>query len=338
MLKKRHCMLAVFLLTMFVFVSCTKTESSNPKNAAYVFQYAHTQSEAHPRSKSMQFFKSELENRSKGKIRVELYFSGILGKESETLDMVRTGTIQGCRGGLFERANKKFLIYTLPFLFEDAQQLESVLDSEFGRSINAGALENGFYIPACGIAGGLRNITTSSKPIQQPLDLVGLRLRTPPIDITIKTFTRLGAITHQIPYTETYLALQKKIVDGQENPLSNIVDMKFYEVQEYLSLLNWQAHPDPFYVNPEWYDSLPKDLQQIFDETAKETMRYSNTLWLDSENKFLEYLEDKLTTNTVTAQNLTLFKNAVRPIWDDYIKNGYFTEEDLKTLISLKNE
>ena len=81
----------------------------------YTFKYANTQSPNHPRSKSMELFKEQLEKASNGRIKVELYFSGVLGKEAEVLDMVVTGSVQGCRGGLFERANKMYLLYTLPF-------------------------------------------------------------------------------------------------------------------------------------------------------------------------------------------------------------------------------
>ena len=76
---------------------------------------------------------------------MEIYTSGVLGKEAEVLDMVKIGTVQGCRGGLFERANKKYLLYTLPFMFENTDQVLKLMRGEFGLKINEGALENGFY-------------------------------------------------------------------------------------------------------------------------------------------------------------------------------------------------
>ena len=101
---------------------------------------------------------------------------------------------------------------------------------------NKGALENGFYIPATGVAGGMRNLTNSVRPIKTVDDIKGLKMRTPPIDVTIRTFKAIGANPQEVPYTETYMALKTGVVDGQENPFSNIVDMKFYEAQKYLSL------------------------------------------------------------------------------------------------------
>jgi len=295
----------------------------------YVFKYANTQSETHPRSQSMVFFKNMLEKASGGQINVELYFSGVLGKEAEVLDMVKLGTVQGCRGGLFERANKKYLMYTLPFLFEDADSVVAVMRSELGKKINEGAMANGFYIPATGVAGGMRNITNSKRPIATVADLKGLKMRTPPIDVTIRTFKALGANPQQVAYTETYMALKTGVVDGQENPFSNAVDMKFYEAQKYLSVVNWQVHPDPFYVNPAWYKALPDDLKAVFDAVAEATMIYSDTIWLNSEETYLNILKDKLEVNFPAPEARPEFVEGVKSVWQYYVDEGYFSWDEI---------
>jgi C4-dicarboxylate-binding protein DctP len=305
------------------------------REEVYVFKYANTQSETHPRSVSMKKFKEDLEAASNGRIKVELYFSGVLGKEAEVLDMVKIGTVQGCRGGLFERANKKYLLYTLPFMFANAEQVTTLMRSEFGQQINAGALENGFYIPATGVAGGMRNVTNNVRPIYSADDIRGLKMRTPPIDVTIRTFQALGANPQQVPYTETYMALKSGVVDGQENPFSNTVDMKFYETQKYLSLLNWQVHPDPFYVNPAWYNGLPDDLKAVFDRVATETMVYSDETWLASENGYLDELKKHLEVNTIDAAQRETFVNNVQSVWQYYIDEGYFTQADIDAALRI---
>jgi len=304
----------------------------------YVFKYANTQSDNHPRSKSMVFFKNMLEKASNGKIKVELYFSGVLGKEAEVLDMVKLGTVQGCRGGLFERANKKYLMYTLPFLFENADKVVAVMRSDLGKKINEGAMANGFYIPATGVAGGMRNITNSKLPIATVGDLKGLKMRTPPIDVTIRTFKALGANPQQVAYTETYMALKTGVVDGQENPFSNAVDMKFYEAQKYLSVVNWQVHPDPFYVNPAWYKSLPDDLKAIFDAVSEATMIYSDTIWLNSEVGYYNILKDKLIVNHMDAKDRPGFVNGVKGVWQYYVDEGYFTWDEINEALAIANK
>ena len=305
---------------------------------AFVFKYANTQSETHPRSQSMVFFKNMLEKASGGKIKVELYFSGVLGKEAEVLDMVKLGTVQGCRGGLFERANKKYLMYTLPFLFENAEKVVAVMRSDLGKKINEGAMANGFYIPATGVAGGMRNITNSKRPIKTVEDLKGLKMRTPPIDVTIRTFKALGANPQQVAYTETYMALKTGVVDGQENPFSNAVDMKFYEAQKYLSVVNWQVHPDPFFVNLGWYKSLPDDLKAVFDAVAEATMIYSDTIWLNSEQGYYNILKDKLEVNHSEAKNRKGFVDGVKSVWQYYVDEGYFTMDEVKQALAIANK
>lgn len=323
-IRTLHSLLALILLV--VLLPASQAIGEKP----IVFKYSNSQSDTHPRSVSMYFFKDLLESASGGRLQVELYTSGVLGKEAEVLDMVKTGELQGCRGGLFERANKKYLLYTLPFMFDNTDQVLKLMRGEYGDKINQGAMENGLYIPACGVAGGFRNITNNVKPIKVPADIQGLKMRTPPIDMTIKTFKTLGANPQMVAYTETYMALKQNVVDGQENPFSNTVDMKFYEAQKYLSVVNWQIHPDPLYVNPDWYQSLPQDLKQIFDAAAKAAMIYSDTIWLNSENNYYNLLQSKLETNTLSPEVTAQFANAAKPVWQQYVDEGFFSWDDIE--------
>lgn len=324
----RKLFIGLLCLTLTVGL-CFTAGSAQAAEETFLFKYHNSQTDTHPRTLSMVFFKDLVEQASGGRIKVELYTAGVLGKEAEVLDMVKTGALQGCRGGLFERANKMFLLYTLPFFFENTDQALTLIRGEFGQKVNAGAMENGFYIPACGVAGGFRNITNNVKPITTPEDLKGLKMRTPPIDMTIKTFKTLGANPQMVAYTETYMALKSGVVDGQENPFSNTVDMKFYEAQKFLSVVNWQIHPDPFYVNPDWYNSLPDDLKNVFDASAKAALIYSDTIWLNSENRYLSFLETKLETNLLTSEDVAKFVEAAKPVWQQYVDQKFFTWDDI---------
>ncbi len=330
------------LVVLFAFCATALTTAMGAREKAagktYLFKYSNVQTENHPRSKSMVFFKRQLEKASGGRISVELHFSGSLGGEAELFDMVAADAIQGCRGGLFERANKKYLIYIMPFMFENTDQVIRLMHSEFGEKINQDALKNGFYIPACGIAGGFRNITSNVRPIAKPEDLKGLRMRTPPIEMTLRTFKALGADPQEVPFTETYMALTNGVVDAQENPFSNTVDMKFYEVQKYLSVVNWQLHPDPFCVNPAWYNALPSDLKAVFDSVAESAMIYSDTIWLNSEKDYFYVLKDRLKTNTLDAAATARFREAVKSVWQSYVDDGSITWEDLNEALRIAKD
>lgn len=129
------------------------------------------------------------------------------------------------------------------------------------------------------------------------------------------------------------MALKTGVVDGQENPPSNIVEMKFYETQKYLSIVNYQIHPDAFFVNLKWYQSLPADLKAVFDKAAKEAMEWSDTNWLASESGYLETLKKNMTVNTITPANRSKFIAKVKPVWDFYVKDGTFTDAEIQALI-----
>jgi C4-dicarboxylate-binding protein DctP len=334
---KRFLILAmvIFFLTGFFPGICPEVVIKEAQAETYLFKFAHAQPPTHPRHNSMIFFKEKLESASQGRIKVELYAGGVLGKEPELMDMVKVGTIQGTRGALFERANKKFLLYTLPFFFSDIEQTTKLIRSSFGEKLNHGATANGFYVPATGVAGGFRQFTNNVKPIVTPDDMKGLKMRTPPIDSIIRTMTALGASPQQVPYGETYMALKTKVVDGQENPCSNIAEMKFYEVQKYFTEVNYQIHPDPFYVSLAWYESLPADLKAIFADTAKAAIIHSDTIWLASEIDYFKLLSQKMQGNPISPKNHSLFVERVKPVWQHYVKEGYFSQAEIDEALAI---
>ncbi|WP_447553288.1 TRAP transporter substrate-binding protein [Vreelandella sp. EE22] len=302
--------------------------------ADYTFKYAHSQTDDAPRSESMRFFKETLEERSDGRIAVELYFNGTLGKEEDVLQQVQMGLIQGYRGGLFAQANPAYLIYAMPFLFETPEEAIEVMQSELGQAIDTEARASQLHIPVTGVAGGMRQLTNNVRAVNEVADLRGMKIRTPPLAPTLRAFETLGASPQQVPYTETYMALRTGVVDGQENPPSNIADMKFYEAQEYLTLLNWQIHPDPFFISAQWYDQLPEDLQTLVDEVARDTMAHSNELWLASEANYLETLGEHMAINELRDEARQGFVDAVMPVWDFFVERGDFSREQLDDVLT----
>jgi len=283
----------------------------------------------------MEFFKQKVEEASHGRIPVEIFGAGILGNEFALLDMVKIGTMQGMRGGLFERVNRKYLLFTLPFLLNDYEQAKRVIRSPVADKVNMEARNNGFYVPATCLVGGFRQYTNRVRPIKTPDDMRGLKMRTPAIDTILRTMSALGASPQQVPYTETYMALRTGVVDGEENPYSNIVEMKFYEVQKYLTVVNSNVNPDPFVVNLQWYEGLPDDLKKHFDSAARAAMIYSDQIWLDSEETYRQFLQKKLETNVLSEESRKLFSDRVKSVWQYYVQQGYFTAAEIDEVLSI---
>jgi tripartite ATP-independent transporter DctP family solute receptor len=307
----------------FILASCGIDEKG------VVFTYGNEQPEASLRSQSMIFFKEELEKRTQGKIRVELFFGGALGNERELMDLVATGAIQGTRGGFFADANPKFNLFTLPFLVEDWDQAIRLVNSAFTQGVNREAASRGFHVPATGISQGFRAHTNTKRPIRSPQDLRGLKMRVPSQEVYVQTARAFGANPQEIPYMEVYQALQTGVVDGQDNAPSNIWDFKVHEVSKYLTISNYATGPDPFMVNLSWYQSLPEDLKKVFDEVAREAMALSDRLNREKEGEFLAQLSKTLEVNTLSGDALDPFREAVKPVYQHFVDKGEFSFEDI---------
>lgn len=322
--RKKQFAVFVLLAVCAVSTSCTRTKNQN-----YIFTYSNEQPLSALRSESMVFFKEELEKRSNNRVTVELYFGGVLGTERELMDMVAVGALQGTRGGLFADANPKFKLLMLPFLVENWDQAIRLVNSDFMNEINAGAEVNGFYVPATGISQGFRAHTNKVRPIRHPDDLKGLKMRVPSQDVFVQTARAFGANPQEISAVETYQAIQTGVVDGQDNPPSNIWDYKFHEVCDYMTITNYATGPDPLIVNLKWYRKLPPDLRQLFDEVARETMQLSDKLNREKEQEFIDMLAEGVKINYVEGDALIPFQAAVETVYDGYIQRGEFTREEI---------
>ena len=302
----------------------------NAERSVYRFRYANAQPPRHPRSVSMEFFKQELEKRTGGRIDVQTFYSGVLGQERELMDMVALNVLQATRGGFFADATPKYALFTLPFLVENWDQALRLVNSDLAKRINLEARENGFHVPACGISQGFRAHTTSVRPIRHPDDMRGLKMRVPAQETNVITAEAFGANPQEIPFTEVYQAAKTGVIDGQDNAPSNLWDMRIHEVQKYLTITNYSTGPDPFMVNLAWYESLPADLQETFDEVAREAIAYSDQLNRDGEAEYIKKLSQVLETNYVTGSDLDPFREAALPVYDYLVNKGYFTWDEVE--------
>ena len=212
----------------------------------------------------------EVAKRTEGRFRVEIFADGVLGGERErvvgaqlgTVDMVivSTGPV-----GSFVPAT---LITDIPFLFKDYAHARAALDGPIGQEILAEFPKHGLIALAWG-ENGFRHITTSSRPVSKPEDLAGLRLRTMQNSVHMQAFATLGAKPMPMPTPNVYAALRSHIVDGEENTLPATLDLKFAEVQKYLSLTGHVYSPALTLVSPRLWRTLDETDRANFTEAAK---------------------------------------------------------------------
>ncbi|MCR4819455.1 MAG: TRAP transporter substrate-binding protein DctP, partial [Fretibacterium sp.] len=150
------------------------------------------------------------------------------------------------------------------------------------------------------------------------------------------TFIAMGATTTTVPYADLYMALKTGVADGQENPWVNVVGMKFYEVQKYFTGVNYQFHPDPFYVNAEWWNTLPAEFREIISKAAKEMGEYNDQLIdQNSEAARQTIIKSGAEVYMPTAEELKAFQDAAQPVYQQVVKEGICTQAELEEMLAI---
>jgi len=299
-----------------------------------VFKYGNAQNKSDPRSVSMEFFKTELEERTAGRIRVENYFGGILGTEREMADAVATGALQGTRGGMFEDASIRFNIVLLPFLVEDWQQAICLVRSSWMTAVAEEAKSKGLHVPAVGISQGFRAHGSNEHAITTLTDFEGLKIRVPDAqEVFHRMEDALGANPQGIAQSETYSALRTGVIEGTTSPPSDLWDRRQYEVLRWITIDHHATGPDPLMVNLDWFESLPPDLQEIFDAVARETLELSDELYSSSEEEIIARLGQEVEIIRPSADVLAELRERTRPVYDFFVDRGDFSWEDIDAAI-----
>jgi tripartite ATP-independent transporter DctP family solute receptor len=217
-------------------------------------------------------FKYEVEKQSNGRIQVELIWGGALGSPADRMKQVMMGQIQGAdtAEGPLAQAFKPVQVFSIPYLFESEFQAWRVYDGPFVKKLTE-ELRNktGLRVLHWWESGGFKQWTNSKQQVRTPGDMKGLKLRVMPSPIFQKLVSSLGASPTPISFGELYGALKTKTVDGQNNALSLVNLFKYYQVQKYVTIDNHVYAISAMLVNDKFYQSLPKDLQQVIDKAQK---------------------------------------------------------------------
>ncbi len=316
-------------LVVGILALCLGMAAIGADAADIVMKVGHSQPTITPRHQSFELFKKILEERSGGKIQVQIFPSGQLGNEPEMIEAVKLGALQACRAGCFDDVTPALNLYLMPFLFRDEKQVEAICYGPIGAKIAKEAEKNGIVIPATGNAGGFRHFSCNKRPMLTPDDMKGLKMRTPPLQSIIKAMEAMGANAVSIPYGETYMALKTGVADGQENPYTNITSMKFNEVQKYLTEVKYQFHPDPFYVSLKWWKTLPDETKKLITECAVEMMHENDKLVSEANRASAEICKKTMQISVLTPEQHQLFVEKMKPVYKIFLDKGCFTQADL---------
>ena len=278
-------------------------------------------------------FKEKVEAATNGAVVIDIYPAEQLGSGLEQLESVKSGTQDMVLDPDAYLANYDpiFNAIGLPYMFDSWDQIKAFPDSEAAKTLEAAAEAQGMVILGWA-ANGFR-VTTSKTEINTPEDLHGLKIRVGSDKLKNDMITALGASPTSLSMSDTYNGIQTGIVDGQENPTSNIIGSKFYEVQPYLAVTHHQYVSEPLVMNKAKFDSLPAEVQEALLAVGKEVCAADVEYCAGSEESDLEFIASN--DVTVTYPDLEAFKAILSPLVDTYCQeNG---EEFTKLVEQLKN-
>jgi len=298
------------LATLMLFPSLLSAQKT------YNIKMAHSGTEQSMMHLGYVFMKDYIEKHSGGAIKVRLYPGGQLGNDTEMVEMVQNGDLQliGSNNGYLSQFHPKVGVFAMPFIFKTQEVAYAVLDGPFGQMM-LDSVE-----PGCGVK-ALAYIDsfayrqyTGNKPIKTPADLKGVKIRVMPNPIHLGIWKALGANPSPVPFSELYTALQQKTVDAQENPMENIVTARLYEVQKYVVLTNHVFTSGMTLVNPDFYNSLPPELQKVVKDAAVECNKFQRE---EADKRLQSYFDTVKGAGVeivpLSPEELQVFEEAANP-------------------------
>jgi tripartite ATP-independent transporter DctP family solute receptor len=252
------------------------------------------------------------------KAKVIVYGSSQLGGDKEMIQKLKLGTLDmAVPSTVMSSEVDLFGIFEMPYIVKDRAHMARIEREIFWPKLEPEAEKKGLRVLAVW-ENGVRHITNSKHPIKVPADLQGIKLRVPEGKWRVKMFAAYGAHPSPMKFSEVFTALQTGVMDGEENPLTQIYSAKFQEVQKYLSLSGHVYTPAYLTVGMKRYDALPADVRKILEDTAKDTQAYVYQVAAKDDDELLGKLKkDGMQVNEVDKD---AFVAASKGIYDEFGK------------------
>jgi len=267
----------------------------------------------HPIQKATLAMADYVKEKSDGKLIIEVHPQGALGSGSTLVENISLGTVDMGTGGpgLLSRLEPAWGLIAGQYVFKDAESMFKVLSGPIGEEIrNRLITKRNIRVLGIGYLGA-RHLT-ANKPIYRPEDLKGLKIRIPNIPLRKASFNAWNAAPTPMAFSEVYLALKQGVVDGQENPLPQIIAAKFYEVQKYLILTGHALNPEILLISEKKFQSLPEEYRNILLEGANVFKETSFEEYNTLKYELLEKLLDE--GMIVMKPNIEAFREAVKDV------------------------
>lgn len=264
---------------------------------------------------------------------VVVFGSSQLGTDEELLQKLRLGTADlALPSSVMSSVVPEFGLFEMPYLVKDREHMKKIEEAVVWPTLAPAAEEQGYTLLAVW-ENGFRNITNNVRPINTPEDLAGVKLRTPSGEWRVKMFQAYGANPTPMAFSEVFTALQTGVVDGQENPLTQIYTGKFQEVQDYLSMTG-HVYTPAYLLAGSSFDSFPEEVQTILEETARETQAFVYETAERLEGELLTKMQEESDIQ-VNEADKDAFIEASASIYEQFGEQIEGGKEMIDTAISL---
>lgn len=313
--------LFAILVVSILFLGCSID------NKTKTLRLGHGLDVSHSVHKAMVKMGEDLFERSGGKLKLQIYPSQQLGTERECLELLQIGSMDMTKVsvGVLENFAPKMKVLGLPFLFRDREHSFTVLDGPIGQSLlNEGEQ---YWLKGLGYYdAGSRSFYTMNKPVLEPADLEGQKIRVMESATAVNMVKALGGSPTPISWGELYTSLQQGVVDGAENNPPSFYLSRHYEVCKYYSLDEHTVLPDVLLIGTYAWNKLNEQEQKWLSESVKESVTYQRVLWAEAEAEALREVEKAGVE--IFRPNKSQFADKVKEIYE-----GYKDDADIYPLI-----
>jgi tripartite ATP-independent transporter DctP family solute receptor len=267
------------------------------------------------------------------KAKVVVFGSSQLGGDKELLQKLKLGTVDmALPSTVMSSEADMFGVFEMPYLVKDRGHMAKIEKELFWPKIAPEAEKKGLKVLAVW-ENGYRHITNSKRPINTPQDLQGIKLRVPEGKWRVKMFQTYGANPSPMKFSEVFTALQTGVMDGQENPYTQIYSAKFQEVQKFLSVTGHVYTPAYVTVGTRKWASLPEDVRKVLEDTAKETQQFVYEKAAKDDEELLGKI--KAAGVQVNTPSKDAFVAASKPVYDEFAKEVPGSREIIDRAIAL---
>ncbi|HSD60561.1 MAG TPA: TRAP transporter substrate-binding protein [Burkholderiales bacterium] len=284
-------------------------------------------------AQSAEEFAKQANAKLAGKAKVVVFGSSQLGGDKELLQKLKLGTVEmALPSTVMSSEVDAFGVFEMPYLVKDRAHMKRIEQEIVWPTLAPLVEQKGLKIIAVW-ENGYRHITNSKRPINVPGDLKGIKLRVPEGKWRVRMFQDYGANPSPMKLSEVFTALQTGVMDGQENPFTQIYSQKFQEVQKYLSLSGHVYTPAYLTVGKKKWESLPPDVRKVLEETARETQPFVYQVAEKDDNDLLAKL--KAAGMQVNEVDKPAFISASKAVYDDYGKEVPGAKEMIEKALAL---